>query len=331
LENTSVFDDLGNNRLTASEDVTIFLAMTLLVGYSMIVLYNALSYAPLCYQRSKRKQRELRRDAKKDGDSSVDIIVIFNWISCGCFYTAFCYVHSVTANPYKSTGYVSTGLMLAYCSLPFVLRKYLIFPKSQVMQAYCAAYDTLAYFSIRNHLFLIGVVFLGMYKSYWFTFALLDIMTMSKTLEKVILSISIPINQLMQTFALFLIVICCYTAIAYKLFGPTSFISVNFENGEEVEEPVCETLIDCFVFSIYVGMRSGDMGEVLNEVDTGDSAGFRTRIIYDLSFFLILGVLLFDMVTGIILDTFGALREEVAERDEKMNNETFVSGLTREK
>ena len=49
-----------------------------------------------------------------------------------------------------------------------------------------------------------------------------------------------------------------------------------------------------------------------------------------MTFFIILGVLLFDMVTGIILDTFGALREEVAEREEKMNNETFVSGLTRQ-
>ena len=32
-------------------------------------------------------------------------------------------------------------------------------------------------------------------------------------------------------------------------------------------------------------------------------------------FFFVLGVILFDIVTGIIIDTFGALREETANRD----------------
>jgi len=60
------------------------------------------------------------------------------------------------------------------------------------------------------------------------------------------------------------------------------------------------------------------------------ASNYTTRIFFDLSFFLILGVLLFDMVTGIILDTFGSLREEVAEREGILKDCTFISGLTRE-
>ena len=324
LENTSIFDDLGKT-LTPSENITSALALVILAGYSSIVVYNGLSYAPLCISRSKRQQRDLRKAGKANSESSCDIWVVFWWIALLSFYTAFCYIHSTTIKPYKSTDYVYYGVFLSYLTAPIVLRKFLLFPKSKVMQGYCALYDTICFSPIRNHLVLIGVVLSGFYRSYWFTFALLDIVSMSKTLDKVILSVTIPFNQLMQTFALFIIVICCYTSIAYKAFGPLSFV-----DGDDDDAPnACTSLIDCFIFSVYVGMKEGDMGAVLSDVELGDPGMFRSRMIYDLTFFIILGVLLFDMVTGIILDTFGALREEVAEREDKMNNETFVSGLTR--
>jgi len=73
------------------------------------------------------------------------------------------------------------------------------------------------------------------------------------------------------------------------------------------------------------------MDAVLDDADMNDKTQWRNRIIYDLTFFIILGVLLFDVVTGVILDTFGELREEVNERKDKMENETFISGIAREK
>ena len=62
-----------------------------------------------------------------------------------------------------------------------------------------------------------------------------------------------------------------------------------------------------------------------------DPGAFRNRIIYDLTFFIVLGVLLFDIVSGIILDEFGAIREEVNDRADKMANETFISGIARDR
>lgn len=69
------------------------------------------------------------------------------------------------------------------------------------------------------------------------------------------------------------------------------------------------------------------MAEVLEDPS---ETNYTSRVFFDLSFFLILGVLLFDMVTGIILDTFGSLREEVAEREGILKNCSFISGLTRD-
>ena len=172
------------------QEITSGLALAILIGYGCIVVYNGLSFVPLCYARSKREQRDLRRASKsKDGEvaSSVDIYQVFWWIALIGFYTSFCYIHSTTVNPYSETAYVMWGVRIAYFTAPFVLRKFLIFPKSKVLQGFCALCDTVCFSPIRNHLLLIAVVLAGFYRTYWFTFALLDVMTMSKTLEKVIL------------------------------------------------------------------------------------------------------------------------------------------------
>jgi hypothetical protein len=52
---------------------------------------------------------------------------------------------------------------------------------------------------------------------------------------------------------------------------------------------------------------------------------YYARILFDIFFFIAVIVLLFDMVAGIIVDTFVSLREET---EAPMK---FLSGLTREK
>ena len=105
---------------------------------------------------------------------------------------------------------------------------------------------------------------------------------------------------------------------------PTGLVWLPEEEEGAVEG--CDTLLKCFTQTIYLGIRAGDIAEIL---DDPDESNYTTRMLFDLSFFLILGILFFDMVTGIILDTFGALREEVAERKTILQSESFVSGLER--
>ena len=49
-------------------------------------------------------------------------------------------------------------------------------------------------------------------------------------------------------------------------------------------------------------------GTVLTTTDNSDS-GFLRRVLFDLSFFIWVGVLLFNIITGLMVDGFGALRE----------------------
>lgn len=50
-----------------------------------------------------------------------------------------------------------------------------------------------------------------------------------------------------------------------------------------------------------------------------------------MSFFVWVGVLLFNIITGLIVDTFSAIREEADDRADVLENECFVCGLTRAK
>ena len=54
-------------------------------------------------------------------------------------------------------------------------------------------------------------------------------------------------------------------------------------------------------------------------------------ILPDLCFFVIVGVLLFDMVTGIIVDTFASCREETEHRSHALENTCFICDIDREK
>ena len=53
---------------------------------------------------------------------------------------------------------------------------------------------------------------------------------------------------------------------------------------------------------------------------------FIGRLAYDLTFFVWVGILLFNVITGLIVDTFSRLREEDAKRIDVLANECFICG-----
>ncbi|GMH53038.1 hypothetical protein TrLO_g6616 [Triparma laevis f. longispina] len=341
----------------SSQNLTVLLGLLVMFCYSFIVAYLIVSFGPLEWRRCLRNQvvqdaevealKARGEDPPKSNAMRVYCVMIIFYICC-------CYIHSMTANPYSAEKYQNFGETVFAVLLPLAIRLQLQLPKSPILRRYCAALDALSYPTIRNHLILVVFTWIGLWRSYFFTLTLLDVLTMSPTLAGVVKSVVMPISQLMQTFALFIIVICCYTSFAYFLFGSGQFggeddrmieyfVNVSDVNGTEVEElqPTglvwlpeeeegavegCDTLLECFTQTVYLGIRAGDIAEILDDPDENN---YTTRMLFDLSFFLILGILLFDMVTGIILDTFGSLREEVAERNSILASESFVSGLER--
>ena len=51
---------------------------------------------------------------------------------------------------------------------------------------------------------------------------------------------------------------------------------------------------------------------------------------FGLAFFLVIGVILFDIITGIIIDKFSELREQTTKRLERLKNSTFISDIEKD-
>ena len=93
---------------------------------------------------------------------------------------------------------------------------------------------------------------------------------------------------------------------------------------------LCDSLVMCFFTTLDVGMRTGDIsGNAMDGVTFQDGLVYADRVLFGLVFFLFLGVILFDIVTGIIIDTFGSLREETATRLDYLSNTAFISDIER--
>ncbi|MCP9265766.1 Inositol 1,4,5-trisphosphate receptor type 1 [Dirofilaria immitis] len=78
----------------------------------------------------------------------------------------------------------------------------------------------------------------------------------------------------------------------------------------------CQTLRMCILTTLNWGLRNGGgIGDVLRNVAPHEES-FLSRIVYDLTFFIVIIVIVLNLVFGVIIDTFGDLR---AERNEKVN------------
>jgi len=55
----------------------------------------------------------------------------------------------------------------------------------------------------------------------------------------------------------------------------------------------------------------------------GDS-DYISRVFFDLSFFIVVGVVLFNVITGLMVDGFGALRDEANERADVKHSCIFI-------
>merc|ERR1719198_1563614 len=118
-----------------------------------------------------------------------------------------------------------------------------------------------------------------------------------------------------------------YGANATAWIGPRN---VSFVAGSEDGPNHCANLAMCFFATLDIGMRTGDIvGNAMDSVSYQDGLTYADRVLFGIVFFFLLGVILFDIVTGLIIDTFSNLREDTANRLAYMLNTAFISDLER--
>jgi hypothetical protein len=138
---------------------------------------------------------------------------------------------------------------------------------------------------------------------------LFDIVIKLPVSRDVALSVIIPRKALGATMILGVIFLYFFAFLYFWQFHS------HFDNYGENE---CNTFMVCFLVTAGMGLRAGGgMGEYLSEKDDPlltNAVGWRWAL--DMSFFIIVIVLLLNLVFGIIIDQFAVLRDIKKEREQ---------------
>lgn len=107
---------------------------------------------------------------------------------------------------------------------------------------------------------------------------------------------------------------------------------VEVSSGQTITESFCKSSVQCLLFMISNGLRAGGgIGEVLPTVSFYSEPGFFVmRTIYDILFHILLVWILGNVFVGLIVDTFGELRDINWSRENDLNNICFICQISRD-
>ncbi|XP_046719892.1 ryanodine receptor 1-like isoform X1 [Silurus meridionalis] len=193
-------------------------------------------------------------------------------------------------------------------------------------------------FDIKYQIWKFGVVFtdntflylvwymvmslLGHYNNFFFACHLLDIAMGVKTLRTILSSVTHNGKQLVMTVGLLAVVVYLYTVVAFNFFRKF----YNMSEDEDEPDMKCDDMMTCYLFHMYVGVRAG--GGIGDEIE--DPAGDEYelyRVVFDITFFFFVIVILLAIIQGLIIDAFGELRDQQEQVREDMETKCFICGI----
>ncbi|XP_062422699.1 ryanodine receptor 2 [Pungitius pungitius] len=163
---------------------------------------------------------------------------------------------------------------------------------------------------------------LGHYNNFFFAAHLLDIAMGFKTLRTILSSVTHNGKQLVLTVGLLAVVVYLYTVVAFNFFR--KFYDKSDDEG--TRDMKCNDMLTCYMFHMYVGVRAG--GGIGDEIEDPAGDAFEVeRIVFDITFFFFVIVILLAIIQGLIIDAFGELRDQQEQVKEDMETKCFVCGI----
>uniref|UniRef100_A0A8C1M1U5 Ryanodine receptor 1a (skeletal) n=1 Tax=Cyprinus carpio TaxID=7962 RepID=A0A8C1M1U5_CYPCA len=199
------------------------------------------------------------------------------------------------------------------------------FLKSQTLQNKVQVKWAQVFLYLQTFLYLVWYTvmsLLGHYNNFFFACHLLDIAMGVKTLRTILSSVTHNGKQLMMTVGLLAVVVYLYTVVAFNFFRKF------YNKSEDEDEPdmKCDDMMTCYLFHMYVGVRAG--GGIGDEIE--DPAGDEYelyRVVFDITFFFFVIVILLAIIQGLIIDAFGELRDQQEQVKEDMETKCFICGI----
>ena len=167
------------------------------------------------------------------------------------------------------------------------------------------------------------------FSSYWIilSFSLFILVNLMSTLDNIAIAIKLKFEQLLTALIFVFIITYVYAIIAFYFLNDQFVRKVG--NNEVAE---CSSLVYCFFTNLNYGIRvTAGIGDILPRRSFFRLPDiYMQRFFFDVIYFALVVVIMLNIVFGIIIDTFRALRIKDQYTEFDINNVCFICGVKRE-
>lgn len=186
-----------------------------------------------------------------------------------------------------------------------------------------------SWFEMQFRLLLLVFAVLSCAVSHYFAaFNLMLVVYSIPTLRTFISAITMNGRQLLLTSFMGVIMLYLFSIVGFLVFA--NQYDPDGDDGDPASAKShmnCETLRQCFTYILDQGLRAGGgVGDVMLPWTWGNSR-MLARLAYDMLFYALVTVVFLNILFGIIIDTFGQMRDEKREKETDMHGFCFICGL----
>ena len=179
---------------------------------------------------------------------------------------------------------------------------------------------------------ILNILFL-LFKNYLFLiFEILFIVNIVPTLTDILRAMQIKYLHITLVIIFDILIIYVFMWLGFFFFQGFFVYDDILESssGSRITEGFCYSSIQCYLFYISLGSRSG--GGICNAISPvsyqKDVKIFFARFLHDMFFFVLVNLILGNVFLGIIIDTFGLLRDAQFENEYDRKNICFICQIS---
>lgn len=173
------------------------------------------------------------------------------------------------------------------------------------------------------------------YHPFFFSVLVFDLIIANETLQHVLSALVIPYSELLLTIILLYVFMYVFSFIAFLWFQP----DFDPDKGSDTIYPSdlkCDSILNCFLIIIdkcfkYDGGIGGYLAAINEHKEMKiDYPIVYKRIVFDALFYILLLIVLVNIISGIIIDTFSVLRIKKAIYINDLRDVCFICGYGKE-
>ena len=171
-----------------------------------------------------------------------------------------------------------------------------------------------------NGVLLVSSVFGMFWSPFWYAIPLVDLLR-TPTVLTLISSVQHNADKLGQGALVGALLVYAHSILGYAIFR------------HHHQEGKCDNLFECTMNYLIGGMKGDSIDSLLQDLDIPgaiwEDGSMWARIMLDMSFYMIIPLVLLSIISGIIIDGFGELRDEQSEAKQYRESTSVVCGVSR--